>query len=157
MKQDQIVQKITQNITKCVYGYEGKDVEELLTDEYKLLNLGDARKAASVISAYFLIKVNKIDNQDRIRRSLWAVEKYLLSVGKYIGNQSNSNLEEYQSRYVLYRVYAHEELRRELEEIDHFLNIKDMNSAKSEVGKLTEKYSKIYKMDRFSPRKRIRL
>ena len=45
IKQDQIVQKITQNITKHVYGYEGKDVEELLTDGYKLLDLRDTRKA----------------------------------------------------------------------------------------------------------------
>lgn len=45
VKQDQIVQKITQNITKHVYGYEGKDVEELLTDGYKLINLGDEKKA----------------------------------------------------------------------------------------------------------------
>lgn len=45
VKQDQIVQKITQNITKHVYGYEGKDVEELLVDGYKLLDLGDDRQA----------------------------------------------------------------------------------------------------------------
>lgn len=45
IKQDQIVQRITQNITKHVYGYEGKDVEELLTDGYKLLDLGDEKKA----------------------------------------------------------------------------------------------------------------
>lgn len=45
IKQDQIVQKITQNITKQVYGYEGKDVEELLTDGYKLIDLRDDRKA----------------------------------------------------------------------------------------------------------------
>ncbi len=47
VKQDQIVQKITQNITKHVYGYEGKDVEELLVDGYKLLDLGDDRQANS--------------------------------------------------------------------------------------------------------------
>lgn len=47
IKQDQIVQNITQNITKHVYGYHGKDVEELLTDGYKLLDLGDNRKANS--------------------------------------------------------------------------------------------------------------
>ena len=29
VKQDQIIQKITKNITKHVYGYQGKDVEEL--------------------------------------------------------------------------------------------------------------------------------
>lgn len=45
VKQDQIVQKITQNITKHVYGFEGKDVEELLIDGYKLMDLGDEKKA----------------------------------------------------------------------------------------------------------------
>lgn len=45
VKQDEIVQKITQNITKHVYGYEGKDVEELLTDGYTLMDLGDKKKA----------------------------------------------------------------------------------------------------------------
>ena len=45
IKQDQIVQKITQNITKNVYGYEGKDVKELLTEGYTLLNLGDDKRA----------------------------------------------------------------------------------------------------------------
>lgn len=47
VKQDQILQKITQNITKHVYGYQGKDVEELLADGYRLLELGDARTANS--------------------------------------------------------------------------------------------------------------
>ncbi len=45
IKQDKIVQQITQNITKYVYGYQGKDVEELLVDGYKLLKLGDNWKA----------------------------------------------------------------------------------------------------------------
>lgn len=36
---------ITQNITKYVYGYEGKDVEELLNDGYQLKQLCDDRKA----------------------------------------------------------------------------------------------------------------
>lgn len=45
VKKDEIVQNITQNITKYVYGYEGKDVEELLTDAYRLINLGDDGKA----------------------------------------------------------------------------------------------------------------
>lgn len=38
IKEDQIIQNITQNITKHVYGYEGKDVEELLNDGYKLMD-----------------------------------------------------------------------------------------------------------------------
>lgn len=45
VKQDQIVQKITQHITKHVYGYQGKDVEELLMDASQLEDLGDDRKA----------------------------------------------------------------------------------------------------------------
>lgn len=39
--QDQIIQKITQNI----YEYRGKSVEELLNDAYQFENLGDFRKA----------------------------------------------------------------------------------------------------------------
>lgn len=45
VKQDQIVQKITQHITKHVYGYEGKDVEELLFDASQLEDLGDDSRA----------------------------------------------------------------------------------------------------------------
>lgn len=32
VKEDKIVQQIEQHITKYVFGYEGKDVEELLVD-----------------------------------------------------------------------------------------------------------------------------
>lgn len=39
---------------------------------------------AALISAYALIRVNRIDNQDRIRRSLWAFEQYLLATGRCI-------------------------------------------------------------------------
>ena len=45
IKQDKIIQNITQNITKHVYGYEGKDVEELLMDGYKLISIGDNARA----------------------------------------------------------------------------------------------------------------
>ncbi len=45
IKQDKVIQEITQNITKHVYGYKGKDVEELLIDGYKLQDLGDDSKA----------------------------------------------------------------------------------------------------------------
>ncbi len=47
VKQDHIVQKITQNITKHVYGYQGKDVEELVTEGYSLLilNMGNKPQA----------------------------------------------------------------------------------------------------------------
>lgn len=45
VKQDQIVQKITQHITKHVYGYQGKDVEELLAEGYSLLDMGNLSQA----------------------------------------------------------------------------------------------------------------
>lgn len=45
VKEDKIIYKVTQNITKHVYGYQGKDVEELLEDAYKLMDLGDDVKA----------------------------------------------------------------------------------------------------------------
>ena len=41
IKEDKIVQNITQHITKHVYGYQGKDVEELLVDASRLLKGGD--------------------------------------------------------------------------------------------------------------------
>ncbi|WP_373580876.1 hypothetical protein [Collinsella aerofaciens] len=45
VKEDKIVQNITQHITKHVYGYAGKDVEELLIDADDLLDCGDEAAA----------------------------------------------------------------------------------------------------------------
>lgn len=45
VKQDKAVQKVTQNITKHVYGFEGKDVEGLLQEGYRLINLRDYHTA----------------------------------------------------------------------------------------------------------------
>ena len=45
VKNDTIINEITQNITKHVYGQEGKDVDELLEDGNKFLMLGDEKKA----------------------------------------------------------------------------------------------------------------
>lgn len=45
VKQDQIIQNITQHVTKYVYGYKGKDAEELLMDGYKFIHFGDGKKA----------------------------------------------------------------------------------------------------------------
>lgn len=41
IKEDKIVQNITQHITKHVYGYQGKDVDELLVDAQRLRRSGD--------------------------------------------------------------------------------------------------------------------
>jgi len=45
IKSDTVVNEVTQNITKHVYGQDGKDVDELVTDGNKLLELGDKKKA----------------------------------------------------------------------------------------------------------------
>jgi len=45
VKSDTIINNTTQNITKHVYGHQGKDVDELIADGYKLLELGDDKKA----------------------------------------------------------------------------------------------------------------
>jgi DNA-directed RNA polymerase subunit RPC12/RpoP len=45
IKSDIIINDVTQNITKHVYGHEGKDVDELVADGNRLLQLGDDKKA----------------------------------------------------------------------------------------------------------------
>jgi tetratricopeptide (TPR) repeat protein len=45
IKSDTIINEITQNITKHVYGHEGKDAGELVADGQKLLSLGNDKKA----------------------------------------------------------------------------------------------------------------
>ncbi len=45
IKEDKIVQNITQHVTKHVYGYEGKDVEEIVNEGFALLNDGREREA----------------------------------------------------------------------------------------------------------------
>ena len=62
---------------------------------------------AAFISAIALLKVNRIDNQDRIRRSLWAVEEYLKALGKYIANSNDKNFEEYKACYFLSSPYSY--------------------------------------------------
>lgn len=69
---------------------------------------------AAIISAIALVKVNKIDNQDRIRRSLWAMEEYMLALGKCVENPEQKNREAYKACYMLCNLYADEGLRIEL-------------------------------------------
>lgn len=56
IKEEQIVQNITRNITKHVYSIEGKDVEELLSDAHELLSMGSYRRANEKFSE--VIKIN---------------------------------------------------------------------------------------------------
>ena len=45
IKSDTIINDIKQSITKHVYGYNGKDADELISDGQKLLSLGEEEKA----------------------------------------------------------------------------------------------------------------
>jgi tetratricopeptide (TPR) repeat protein len=45
IKNDTIINEVTQNITKQVYGHQGKDIDELVADGNKLLEFGDDKKA----------------------------------------------------------------------------------------------------------------
>ena len=103
VKQDQIVQKITQNITKPVYGDQGKDVEELLADGYRLLDLGDTRTANAKFS-------RAID----IEPDCWSAHLGYASTG---GNRSGylSMVPEYRRAYSL--------ASTEQQEIDTFVDM----------------------------------
>ena len=56
IKSDTIINEVTQNITKHIYGYEGKDVDELVADGNKLLELGDDKKANTKFKQAFNIE-----------------------------------------------------------------------------------------------------
>lgn len=116
---------------------------------------GIATVMAAIISAIALIKVNKIDNQDRIRRSLWAMEEYLLALGKYIENPSKENLEAYRALYFLCNLYAEDIIVTKLNKIDCLITQNNLITAKVEILDLTNTYSQIYKMKPYSPRKKI--
>ena len=115
---------------------------------------GMATIVAAMISAWALIKVNRIDNQDRIRRSLWVVEEYMIILGKCIENPSKENMELYKSYYMLCNLYADEWLRMELQKIDNLMEKRDMSAVKERGLDLTIKYSKKYKMKLYTPKKK---
>ena len=109
---------------------------------------------SAFISAVALLKVNRIDNQDRIRRSLWAVEAYLLALGKYITNDSDTNFEEYRAYYLLCSLYSDYEIREKIQKIDTFIQQKNMKAALDEAVEFILQYSRKYKMNKYLPRKR---
>lgn len=109
---------------------------------------------AAIISAWALIKVNRIDNQDRIRRALWTMEQYMIVLGKCIENPSEENTESYKSIYMLCNLYADEWLRMELQTIDGLMKAKDMEAIKNAGLNLAIRYSEKYKMRIYMPRKK---
>lgn len=129
IKQDQIVQNITQNISKHVYGYHGKDVEELLTDGYKLLDLGDNRKANS-----------KFKHAINIDPDCWSAWLGYASTG---GDRSD-----YLSMVPAY-IHAYQIAKTEQQETDTFIDMvrylpdRNMQSAFIRAFNLASKQSKI--------------
>lgn len=110
---------------------------------------------AALISAVALIKVNRIDNQDRIRRSLWAMEEFLIASGKCLEKNDKENMELYTSTYMLINLYIDKELRKELKNIDDCIKKGEMNNARENILNLIDKYSKIYRMSIYAPRRRL--
>ena len=109
---------------------------------------------AALISAVALVKVNRIDNQDRVRRALWAMEQYLAMAGKCLENPNVENMELYTSAYMLMNLYIDKELKEDLIKIDNFIKKNKMKRAKENILNLTIKYSKKYRMNVYTPRRR---
>lgn len=109
---------------------------------------------AAFISAIALLKVNRIDNQDRIRRSLWAVEEYLKALGKYIANSNDKNFEEYKACYFLCSLYSDLETRQKIENIDKLIQQGNIEAVPGKVLGFTLQYSRKYKMNKYLPRKK---
>lgn len=109
---------------------------------------------AALIAAYALIKVSRIDNQDRIRRGLWSLEEYLKTIGKCIKNPSKENLEEYESYYLLANLYADEELRAEFCKINEWVKKGMWDEIEEELVEFSVRYGKSYQMHPFLPRRK---
>ena len=105
------------------------------------------------ISAWALIKVNKIDNKDRIHRSLWALEEYMFILGKYINSPNDENRDLYHAHFMLCILYADEEMRKKLLNIDSYVSKSDIEKAKIEAINFSRWYSKKYDTQRYSPEK----
>lgn len=109
---------------------------------------------AAFISAIALVKVNRIDNQDRVRRALWAMEQYLAFTGKCMENPSEGNMELYTSIYMLMNLYIAREFKEDINKIDDFIRKNEMDKARESILDLTNKYSEKYKMNIYAPRRR---
>ena len=107
---------------------------------------------AAVIAAIALLRVNKIDNQDKIRRGLWSMETYLFLTGNYLADPTNESRAKYKSCYLVCTFYMHESLRDMVYEIDALLEQKKWKEAETKVIKLIDTYTSIYSMKKYRPR-----
>lgn len=107
---------------------------------------------AAVIAAIALLRVNKIDNQDKIRRGLWSMETYLFLTGNYLANPTNENRAKYKSCYLVCAFYMPESLRNMVYEIDNLLEQKKWKEAEAKIINLIDTYTSIYSMKKYRPR-----
>lgn len=126
-----------------------------LTDMIQIIIGFSGTIISASISAIALIKVNRIDNQDKIRRSLWAFEEYLLMLGKYIKSPTPENLENYTAFYLLNLVYTDDIIKEYLKIIDQYIEDNHLDAVKHAVDDLIKQYTKTYKMKSFSPKKKF--
>lgn len=112
---------------------------------------------AAVIAAIALLRVNKIDNQDKIRRGLWSMETYLFLTGNYLADPTNENRAKYKSCYFVCMFYIHESFRDTLFEIDKLLEQKKWEDAEIKIIELMSTYTSIYSMQKYRPRRCIKI
>ncbi|MFR2562022.1 MAG: hypothetical protein ACLS8R_04510 [Anaeromassilibacillus sp.] len=129
------------------------NIDNNLTDMLRIIISSSGTIISAFISAVALIKVNRIDNQDKIRRSLWAFEEYLLMLGKYIKSPTPENLENYTALYLLNLVYTDDKIKAYLKIIDQYIEENHLDTVKLAVDDLIKQYTKTYKMKSFWPKK----
>ena len=112
---------------------------------------------AAVIAAIALLRVNRIDNQDKIRRGLWSMETYLFLTGNYLADPTNENRAKYKSCYFVCMFYMHKSFRDMLLEIDKLLEQKKWENAEAKIVELISTYTSIYSMQKYRPRRCIRI
>lgn len=110
--------------------------------------------AAAIIAAVALLRVNRIDNQDRIRRGLWAMEVYLYSAAGYTAVHTDENRGKYKGYYFVCLLYADGEMKIMMRKIDKMIEEEHWEEALSGLNELCWKYNEKYDMRRFRPKRR---
>lgn len=108
---------------------------------------------AALIGAIALIRVNRIDNQDRIRRALWVMEMYLSSAAAYISVHSEENKATYESYCYMCSLYIHRDLQKRFMTIARMLNALEWEPARDELFALCQDYQNLYNMSPYNPRR----
>lgn len=107
---------------------------------------------AAIVAAAALLRVNRIDNQDRIRRGLWAMEVYLYSSACYAAVHSNENRGKYKGYYFVCLLYADSKMKLMMRKIDKLMEAEHWEEALSGLNELCWKYNEKYDMRKFRPK-----